>query len=68
MSLYLKVEELRMWFETTSAYKFGKLWSIVAPDCRVNLLSEFVLNPRALEKRYREEMAFQKNLREGFKK
>ncbi len=41
---------------------FRELWKTVPADCRGSLVGELVLNPKALQRRYDEEMSFKQRL------
>jgi len=42
---------------------FAQLLKVIRPDCRRELVIEFITDPEALKRRWRYEQAFQTNLR-----
>ena len=43
-----------------------KLWKIVPSDCKIILIEEFIINPRALKERYYNEIDFQLRLKNSW--
>jgi hypothetical protein len=45
-----------------------ELWSVIPPEARMDLISDFIFNPNAIRQRYYTEKTFQENLNSGWRK
>ncbi len=61
------IQGVKHWYKWSTFNMICMLWDTVSPDCRAQLVWEFLFDPRSLKERFLEEAKFQVNLRNSFK-